>query len=114
MFSQSKSVMEFALSYPVDVRCVPLKGFHITLKADERTRCKLAKNHGLLTVDDFFACFHIGTWKKRGRRIQGYIKALIRQKCIITAESLENCVNQTVDVIYVPEDFKLSGFSRIF
>lgn len=61
--------MEFALSHPVDGRSVPLKGFNLTLKTDEKERRKLAENHSLLTVDDFSADFHPRPWKKQGIRI---------------------------------------------
>lgn len=103
-------MMEFALSYPVDVRSIPPKGFDVILKTDAGERCKLAENHALAAVEEFSAHFHIRPWKKQGIRIQGEIKALIVQKCVITAEPVKNVIDHTVDVIYAVQDSQLMKF----
>jgi len=110
MSALDKSVMEFALVYPVDVRSVPLEGFDLALKADEKERCRLAADHGLLTVDEFLADFHLCPWKERGVRVQGHIKAMITQKCVITAEPVEKRINRFIDVVYMPRDSRLAKF----
>lgn len=108
----NEPVMAFALSYPVDVRSVPPKGFNLILKTDANERRKLADSHDLISVDEFSADFHLRPWKKRGLRLQVHIKASIIQKCIITAESVESHIDQPVDVIYVPRGSRFTKSSE--
>jgi len=104
--------MVFALSYPVDVSSFPRKGFDLLLKTDAKERCKLADNHGLPSVDEFLADFRLRRWKKRGIRLQGCITASVIQKCVITAEFIENHITQTVDMIYIPQGSQLAKFFK--
>jgi len=101
-------MMEFALAYPVDVRSVALKGFIVTLETDDKERARLAQNHGLLAVSEFSAEFHLKPWKKRGIRIQGEIRAVITQACVVSGEPVVNRIKQPVEVIYVPQDSRLA------
>ncbi|RCL02080.1 MAG: hypothetical protein JSC189_000889 [Candidatus Tokpelaia sp. JSC189] len=104
--------MAFALSYPVNVRSFPTKGFDLVLDIGAKERRKLADNHGLLSVDEFSVDFHLRLWKRQGIKLQGHIKAFVTQKCIITAESIKNYICQSFEVIYVPRDSRLAKFFR--
>lgn len=108
MSNDEYAVMEFALSFPVNVRSLPPKGLDLALKTDEQECKKLAQNHNLLAVDNLNAEFHLGSWKKRGIRVQGVISAAVVQECVVTGEPVENKIHETVDVIFVPEDSNLA------
>ncbi|RCL03718.1 MAG: hypothetical protein JSC161_000480 [Candidatus Tokpelaia sp. JSC161] len=99
--------MEFVFSYPMKVSCVPVKGFHLTLQADNKANQKLARNHAILGVDKFSADLHVFLWENDGLRVKGSIKASVRQKCIITAEVVENDIDWNFDVFYISQKYQL-------
>ncbi|AQS41477.1 MAG: Hypothetical protein BHV28_07770 [Candidatus Tokpelaia hoelldobleri] len=105
----NEPLMEFALSFPVDVRSLPPKGTHITLQANRQECDKLARNHGLLAVARFSAEFDLRPWKKRGVRLKGEVAAQITQQCVVTLEPVENSLVCPVDAIYLPDDSRLAG-----
>ncbi|RCS23110.1 DUF177 domain-containing protein [Phyllobacterium salinisoli] len=97
-----------ALKFPVSVNNLPQKGIIVTIKADERERGALARDHGLEAVKFFAAEFHVLPWKKQGVKVQGRIDADIVQSCIATLEPLDARIAEKVDTVFVPEDSKLA------
>jgi len=105
----NEPLMEFALSFSVDVRSLPPRGTHVTLQANRQECDKLARNHGLLAVAQFGAGFDVRPWKKRGVRLTGEVTAQITQQCVVTLEPVENRLVCPVDAIYLPDDSRLAS-----
>ncbi|WP_208440579.1 YceD family protein [Bartonella raoultii] len=107
MNAQNIHQMTFALTYPVSVRSLPVKGTRVYICANQRECAHLAKNHALVEVKSCEGKFHIFPWKKRGVRIKGLLQARIIQLCVITLEPLENILHEKIEVVFVPEDSNL-------
>ncbi|MCZ2204213.1 DUF177 domain-containing protein [Bartonella sp. A05] len=101
---QNVSQMTFALTYPILVHSLPVKGMKIHICANQQERVHLAKNHDLVEVKLYEGEFQISPWKKRGVRIQGLLRSHIIQSCVVTLEPLENIIHEKIDVVFVPGD----------
>jgi uncharacterized metal-binding protein YceD (DUF177 family) len=97
-----------ALKFLVAVHHLPQKGLTVTIKADERERAALARDHGLEAVHSFEAEFQIMPWKKRGVKVHGQVKADVVQACIVTLEPIDARICEHVEAIFVPEDSSLA------
>ncbi|PRD41907.1 metal-binding protein [Phyllobacterium phragmitis] len=97
-----------ALKFPVSVQHLPQKGITVTIKANERERTALARDHDLEVVKSFEAEFQIMPWKKQGVKVQGRIDADIVQACIVTLEPLDARIAEDVEAVFVPENSKLA------
>lgn len=100
--------MEFALTFPLNVRSLPPKGVDLTLKTDEKERQALAENHNLLNIAFFEAKIHINPWKRQGVKLSGKLHAEITQECIVSAQPVESVINEDIELILVPEGSRLS------
>lgn len=106
MNAQNVTQMTFALTYPVSVHSLPVKGIKVHICANQQELAHLAKNHDLIEVKLYEGEFHILPWKKRGVRVQGSLRAHVIQACVITLEPLENILHENIDVVFVPENSK--------
>lgn len=108
MKHDNDAIIQPALSYPLEVRLLPVKGVRVHLDTDEKERAQLAENHGLHSVISFNADFLVSQWKKRGVKIKGYVRAEIIQECVITLESVPDSIEEEVEVVMVPSDSRLA------
>lgn len=86
---------------PVRVDEVPEAGRHFDLHADAAIRdalAHLAGVHGFAHLDASFDLSRHGP----GIRVVGTVSARVRQTCVITLEPVENDVEETIDVVFVP------------
>jgi len=97
-----------ALKFPVSVQHLPQKGVTVTIKADERERAALARDHGLEAVKSFEATFQVMPWKKQGVKVRGRIDAEIVQACVVTLEPLDATIAEEVETVFVPEHSRLA------
>lgn len=96
------------ISFPVDVRRLPQKGFPLVIEPDASTRDRLAAAHGLLAVGSFRAELLVKTWKRGGISLTGRVEARIVQECVVTLEPLETSIDEEIDTLFVPEGSALS------
>ena len=96
------------LSYVIDVRRLPQKGFPVEVRPTGAERAALAAEHGLLSVDAFAADLLVRNWKGSGIIVTGSVRADIVQECIVTLEPLEAAIDEPVDAIFVPEGSPLA------
>lgn len=90
------------ISYPIDVRRLPQKGFPVDVRLTEAERAALAAAHGLLSVDAFGADLLVRNWKSSGIIVTGTVRADIVQECIVTLEPLAATIDEPVEAIFVP------------
>lgn len=96
------------ISYPIDVRRLPEKGFPVVIEPDAAQRAELASAHALLSVERFRGELLLKGWKRGGVIVTGRVRAKIVQECVVTLEPLESEIDEAVDVVFVPEGSALS------
>lgn len=96
------------ISFVVDTRRLPQKGFPLVIEPNETERAALAKAHGLVSIEAFRAELLVRDWKKSGVSITGFVEASITQQCIVTLEPLQASVDERVDAVFVPDGSELA------
>lgn len=95
------------ITYPIDVRRLPQKGFPVVVEPDAKARAELARVHGLVSVERFRAELLFTSWK-RGISVTGSVRATIVQQCVVTLEPIEAEIDEEVDLVFVPEGSALA------
>jgi hypothetical protein len=89
-------------SVPVALSDIPEGGRHYDLAPDDGTRAELAKLAGLRALPRLDATFDVSRDGAHGLRVTGHVEALVGQNCVVTLEPMENKVEETVDLVFVP------------
>jgi len=95
------------LSFDVDVRRLPSRGFPVAIAADDEARAALAAAHGLEAVDSFAAELLVERWGRDGVKVTGRIRAAIVQACVVTLEPVPATIDVPVEAVFLPETSKL-------
>jgi hypothetical protein len=89
-------------SAPVTLHEVPLTGRRLELAADEATRAAIAKSVGLRALPRLEATFDVSRHGAEGLRVVGRVSASVGQVCVATLDPIENQVEETIDLVFVP------------
>jgi hypothetical protein len=89
-------------SVQVAVHEVPVSGRSFVLKADEATRAAIAKSADLRALPRLEAAFDVSRHDSAGLHIVGRVAATVGQVCVVTLDPIENEIEETVDLIFVP------------
>ncbi|HWN51387.1 MAG TPA: DUF177 domain-containing protein [Xanthobacteraceae bacterium] len=84
---------------PVRLEDVPETGLHLDLVADLHVRADLAALAGVRDVPRLEAAVDLAR-RGSGLRITGRVSATVGQTCVVTLESMENLVDEPIDVIF--------------
>lgn len=95
------------LTYPVNVARLPARGMPLRIVADETQRGELAETHGLLSVERLEAELLVSTWKSRGIRVTGRVRADVSQSCIVTLEPVAARIDEQITAVFAPEGSRL-------
>jgi uncharacterized protein len=95
---------------PVRLEDVPETGIHLDLDADEEARARLAAVAGLLSVSRLHASVDLAR-HGYGLRASGRVTATIGQTCVVSLEPLENTVDETFDVLFLPQETAVEASS---
>jgi hypothetical protein len=95
------------VSFVANVARLPQKGLPVVIDADASQRAALAKEHELLSVENYRAELLVEPWKRNGVKVSGHVEADITQACIVTLDPVEAHIDETVDALLLPEDSKL-------
>ena len=101
-------VTKSPISYPIDVRRLPQKGFPVVVEPDAKARAELARVHGLVSVESFRAELLFTAWKRGGVSVTGNVRARIVQQCVVTLEPVEADIDEKIDLVFVPEGSALA------
>lgn len=96
------------VSMKVDVSRLPAKGVTVKLAADDAQRAALAELHELEAIGSFDFELRITPWKREGAQVNGTVKAIITQACVVTLDPVEAVIDETVSAIFLPEDSRLA------
>src|ERR1700724_845644 len=89
-------------SVPVTVHEVPVSGRRFELEADAATRAAIAKSADLRALPRLEATFEVTRLSSNGLHVVGRVSATVGQVCVVTLDPIENEVEETVDLIFVP------------
>jgi uncharacterized metal-binding protein YceD (DUF177 family) len=93
---------EGSWSVPVSLHDVPLSGRHFALAADEATRAAIAKAAGLRALPRLEATFDVTRLDSGGLHVVGRVVATVGQLCVVSLDPIENEVDESVDLTFVP------------
>jgi uncharacterized metal-binding protein YceD (DUF177 family) len=88
---------------PVAVENVAETGAHFNLVADAEARAGVARIAGLRDLPRLEANFDVTRQGAGGLRVAGQISATVGQTCVVTLEPIANEVDETVDLVFVPQ-----------
>ncbi|MBK8458182.1 MAG: DUF177 domain-containing protein [Phyllobacteriaceae bacterium] len=108
MSANSRAVDKSPLSFDVEVRRLPARGFPVKIDADAEARAALADAHGLESVDRLHAELLVERWGKDGAKVSGRVVADIVQSCIVTLEPVPATIDAAIDGVFVPENSRLA------
>src|SRR2546421_7158987 len=87
---------------PVAAHDIPEAGRRFELVADGNVRAAIAKVAGLRSLPCLSASFEVNRHGSQGLHVVGTITARTGQTCVVTLEPIENEVEETVDLLFVP------------
>lgn len=96
------------VSFAVDVRRLPTRGFPVRIEADADARAALAEAHGLEAVNRFRADLLVERWGRDGAKVTGRVEADIVQACVVTLEPVPARIEAAVEAVFVPEGSRLA------
>jgi uncharacterized metal-binding protein YceD (DUF177 family) len=98
----NESRREGPWSIPVTIHDIPLTGSRFELTADAATRAAIAKSAGLLGLPRLEAAFDVSRREPNGLHVLGRVSATVTQACVVTLDPIENEVEETVDLTFLP------------
>ena len=88
----------------VNVAQIPDTGLHRDIEADVAARKAMADIAGVREISSVRASFDL-TPDRRGRvHVVGTVQARIGQTCVVTLDPIDNEIDETVDLMFVPEE----------
>ena len=91
-------------SVPVTVAQIPDAGLHRDIEADRAVRDAMAEVAGLREILSASASLDV-TPKSGGRfHVAGHVRARIGQTCVVTLDSIENDIDEPIDLIFAPPE----------
>jgi len=96
------------ISFNVDIRRLPQKGFPLVIEPTEAELAALAKQHGLISIPSFRAELLVRDWKKSGVSVTGRVVAGIVQECIVSLDPIAADIDEVIDAVFVPEGSALA------
>ena len=89
-------------SVPVRLDEIPETGLHVDLEADAGARGAVAVAAGVEDVPQLAAGFDLARHGRDGLRLVGKVSARVRQTCVVTLDPVENQIEESVDLVFVP------------
>ena len=111
--TKSERTSERPWSVPLALSDVPESGRHFDLVADAQARAAVAKHAGLAALPRLEASFDVAL-HGRGLHVVGRVSATVGQICVVTLESLENEIDESIDLVFMPAGaFPLVGGGEV-
>jgi hypothetical protein len=81
---------------------VPAEGLEVVIRANEAECAALARENGLVAVLRLEAPFHVARFGSDGLKVQGVVRAEVRQTCVVTLEEFDAVLDEPVSVRFAP------------
>jgi hypothetical protein len=92
---------------PVAVEKIAEAGQHYDLVADPGVRAEVARIAGLRDLPRLEAKFDVTRHGAGGMHVVGHVSATVGQNCVLTLEPLANEIEETVDLVFLPQRMPL-------
>jgi hypothetical protein len=87
---------------PVKLEDIPETGEHFELDADAGVRTAVARVAGLRDLPRLRASFDVTRHDSDGLHVLGSVSASVGQTCVVTLEPVDNEIEESVDLTFVP------------
>jgi uncharacterized metal-binding protein YceD (DUF177 family) len=87
---------------PINVAQIPEGGLHRELEADAPARTAIAELAGLRDISSARAAFDLAHRSGGRVHVVGRVQAKLGQICVVTLESIENEIDEMVDLLFAP------------
>lgn len=94
---------ETAFKHPLRVAEVPPEGLEIEIVADDAERDTLAEYNGLVAIPVLGAKLRIRRWRGDGLAVEGELRAVVRQICVLTVDEFDADIIAPVEMRFAPE-----------
>jgi hypothetical protein len=88
---------------PVTLEDISETGEHFDLEADAGVRAAVASVAGLRDLPRLQASFDVTRRGSDGLHVLGSVSATVGQSCVVTLEPVDNEVEETIDLAFVPQ-----------
>jgi uncharacterized metal-binding protein YceD (DUF177 family) len=88
---------------PVALEDIAETGEHFDLEADAAVRAAVAGVAGLRDLPRLQASFDVTRRGADGLNVSGSVSATVGQTCVVTLEPVDNEIEETVDLTFVPQ-----------
>ena len=95
---------EVPFSFVVRVHDIPAAGMDLTIVADERDRAEIAEALEIPDVAGLQADIRLETSDGNAVRLRGNLKGNVVQTCIVTLEPVEQQIEESLDVVFLPQE----------
>jgi len=89
-------------SVPVSIHEIPETGRRFELEADETVRVAIAAAAGLRALPRLQATFEVTRRGADGLRVTGRLGATVGQTCVVTLDTIENEIEESIALDFVP------------
>ncbi|HTO79637.1 MAG TPA: DUF177 domain-containing protein [Methylocystis sp.] len=90
------------LSRPLAATGIPTEGLDVVVRANEAECAALARDNALVAVLWLEAPFHVARFGHDGLKVQGSLRAEVRQTCVVTLEDFDAVIEEPVSVRFAP------------
>jgi len=90
-------------SVPIAVADIPETGRRFDLIPDAATRDAIAKVASVTALPRLEAGFDLTRYGNDGLHVVGRVSATIGQTCVVTLEPIQNEVDETIDLVFMPQ-----------
>jgi hypothetical protein len=91
------------LSRPLAAASVPAEGLDVVIRASEAECAALARENALVGVLWLTAPLHVTRFGRDGLKVQGVLRAAVRQTCVATLEEFDALLDEPVSVRFAPQ-----------
>ncbi len=87
-------------SYPIELAAVPQEGAKFELVPDAETRRRLAEVANVISIPALAVSLEVRPVGAKGADVEGALKGLVRQTCVVSLEEFDNEIAETISVDY--------------
>ncbi len=95
---------EVPYSYVVRIRDIPASGMDLTIVADDPDRERIAEALAIPAVKQLRADIRLEPADGQAVRVRGELKGEVVQTCIVTLDPVEQVVEESLDVMFLPDE----------
>jgi hypothetical protein len=100
------------LSRPLVAASVPAEGLDVVVRANEAECAALARENARVAVLWLEAPFHVARLGRDGLKVQGAVRAEVRQTCVVTLEDFDAIIEEPVSVRFAPLESEKPSHGR--